>query len=225
MARSILTTYSQRMRRLTAFGFCLADRLIFACFRVHFPVRARARKRSSTASSSCRAAPESSRASRDEPMARYAGIERNCGRAFAPFCRFRRVFVVGSSCVPHRDLPPDQIEKLAKLDDVMDVQATVADPQFKKMDQTAYTDGAAFADMGNRIQVTSTKIHQFSKGPEFDQLADRLHAGAETLSAAASAKDAAKASSTLASRRHAKSVTRSSSDGALAKNRAERRTR
>ena len=110
-------------------------------------------------------------------------------------------FLVASACVPHRDLPPDQIEKLTKLDDVMDVQATVADPQFKKMDETAYTDAdwAAFADMGNRIQVTSTKIHQFSKGPEFDQLADRLHAGAEALSAAASAKDAAKASSTLAS--------------------------
>jgi len=104
-----------------------------------------------------------------------------------------------AACVPHRDLPPDQIDKLTKLDDVMDVQATVSDPQFKKAGEASYGDAdwAAFADMGSRIQVTSKKIHQFSKGPEFDALADRLHAGAENLSAAASAKDAAKASETL----------------------------
>ena len=108
-------------------------------------------------------------------------------------------FVLAASCVPHRDLPPDQINQLTKLDDVMDVQATVSDPQFKKAGETSYSDAdwAAFTDMGNRIQVTSAKIHQFSKGPEFDQLADRLHAGAQNLSAAASAKDAAKASATL----------------------------
>jgi hypothetical protein len=107
------------------------------------------------------------------------------------------LFVV--SCVPHRDLPPDQINQLTKLDDVMDVQATVSDPQFSKRDQTTFSDAdwAAFTDMGNRIQVTSMKIKQFSKGPDFDQLADRLHTGAQNLSAAASAKDAAKASATL----------------------------
>jgi cytochrome c556 len=104
-----------------------------------------------------------------------------------------------ASCVPHRDLPPDQINQLTKLDDVMDVQATVSDPQFSKRDQTTFSDAdwAAFADMGNRIQVTSLKIHQFSKGPEFDQLADKLHTGAQNLSAAATAKDAPKASATL----------------------------
>ncbi len=107
--------------------------------------------------------------------------------------------VFAASCVPHRDLPPDQINQLTKLDDVMDVQATVSDPQFKKIGDTTFADAdwAAFTDMGNRIQVTSLKIKQFSKGPEFDQLADRLHTGAQNLSAAASAKDAAKASSTL----------------------------
>src|ERR1035441_3340478 len=107
--------------------------------------------------------------------------------------------VFAASCVPHRDLPPDQINQLTKLDEVMDVQATVSDPQFKKIGETSYADAdwAAFADMGNRIQVTSLKIHQFSKGPEFDQLADRLHTGAQNLAAAATAKDAAKASATL----------------------------
>jgi hypothetical protein len=104
------------------------------------------------------------------------------------------------ACVPKRDLPPDQIEKLGKLDDVMDVQSTVADPQFKKIGAASYVDAdwAGFADMASRLQVTSKKIHQFSKGPEFDKFADRLHAGADALATAATAKDAAAASSSLA---------------------------
>jgi len=101
---------------------------------------------------------------------------------------------------PHRDYSPDQIEKLGELQQVMDVQATVADPQFKKIDKSSYdeADWAAFTDMGNRIQVTSRKAKQFSKGPGFDALADRLHDDAEKLSAAAAAKDARAASDTLA---------------------------
>jgi hypothetical protein len=103
-------------------------------------------------------------------------------------------------CVPKRDLPPDQIEKLGKLDEVMDVQSTVADPQFKKIGAASYADAdwAAFADMANRIQVTSGKIHQFTKGPEFDSFADRLHTQAQALAAAATAKDGHAASATLA---------------------------
>jgi hypothetical protein len=101
---------------------------------------------------------------------------------------------------PHRDLPGDQIEKLTKLDEVMDVQATLADPQFKKMHDPTYGDAdwAAFADVGSRIQITSKKVHQFSKGADFDAFADTLHKHAEELSAAASAKDAKAASAALA---------------------------
>ena len=109
---------------------------------------------------------------------------------------------LAAACVPHRDLPPDQIEKLDKLSDVMDVQATIADPQFKKIDDYASygdADYAAFADVGNRLQVTSAKIHQFSKGPDFDHLADELHGHARQLATAASAKDARAASGALAS--------------------------
>ena len=47
---------------------------------------------------------------------------------------------LATACVPHRDLPPDQIEKLGKLEEVMHVQATVADPQFKKIGNTSFTD-------------------------------------------------------------------------------------
>ncbi len=103
------------------------------------------------------------------------------------------------ACVPKRDLPPAEIEKLGSLEDVMDVQATVADPQFKKSDATTFSDAdwAALADMGSRLQVTSKKTLQFSKGPEFDQLANQLHAKAEALSAAAAAKDANAARASL----------------------------
>ena len=112
------------------------------------------------------------------------------------------VCVLGSSlvgCVPKRDLPPDQIEKLDKLDEVMDVQATVMDPQFKKIGAASYVDldWAEFTDASNRLQVTSRKIHQFTKGPEFDKLADQLHTTAEQLSTAAKAKDGAAASTAL----------------------------
>ncbi len=108
--------------------------------------------------------------------------------------------LVAAACVPKRDLPPAEIEKLGRLKDVMDVQATVADPQFSKIGETSYDDAdyRAFADVGNRIQVTSAKIKQFSKGPEFDGFADRLHAKAEELAAAASAKNAQAASDALA---------------------------
>jgi cytochrome c556 len=101
---------------------------------------------------------------------------------------------------PHRDLPPDQIEKLGDLASVMDVQATVADPQFKRIGEASYADAdwAAFADTGNRLQATSRKVLQFSKGPEFDGFANQLHGHAEQLSAAATAKDPKAASDALA---------------------------
>ncbi len=109
--------------------------------------------------------------------------------------------LVAAACVPHRDLPPDEIEKLDKLDKVMDVQATIADPQFKKAGQASYTDAdwAAFADVATRLQVTSKKAHQFTQGPEFDKLADALHDKAGALGQAASAKDAKAASDALVS--------------------------
>lgn len=104
-----------------------------------------------------------------------------------------------AACVPKRDLPPAEIEKLPSLDQVMDVQATVSDPQFGKIGKASFDDQdwAAFADMGSRLQVTSAKTKQFSKGPDFDALADQLHVRAEALSTAASSKDARAASDAL----------------------------
>ena len=82
----------------------------------------------------------------------------------------------------------------------MDVQATIADPQMKKAGNTQYADAdyAAFAEVSNRIQATSTKAKEFTRGPDFDKLADQLHETAVKLGAAAGAKDAKGSSDALA---------------------------
>lgn len=110
------------------------------------------------------------------------------------------VAVAVCACVPKKDLPPDQIDKLTKLSDVMDVQATVVDPQFKKIGNASYTDAdwAAFTDAGVRIQSTTAKIKAFSKGAGFDELAAQLSNHAKSLADAAAAKNAAAASKSLA---------------------------
>ena len=104
------------------------------------------------------------------------------------------------ACVKQRNLSTDEIPKLTKLDDVMDVQSTIADPQFKKIGQATYSDAdwAAFADTSARISATSLKIKDFSKGAGFDALAVQLSEKAKALGDAATAKDAAAASKALA---------------------------
>lgn len=89
-----------------------------------------------------------------------------------------------------RDVPAKDIPGLGKLDEVMDVQATVADPQFSKIGAASYGDAdyAAFADVSERIQATSLKTKSFSKGPGFDALADRLGEVAKRLGEAAASK-------------------------------------
>ena len=100
---------------------------------------------------------------------------------------------------PIKNTPLPDIPKLTSLDDVMDNQATVADPQMKKAGQTTYADAdwAAFTDLSTRIQATSLKIKDFSKGPDFDALAMQLNAKAKALGDAAAAKDVAGASGAL----------------------------
>jgi cytochrome c556 len=102
-------------------------------------------------------------------------------------------------CASKMTTPLGDIAKLTKLDDVMDNQATAADPELKKIGQGAYGDAdwAAFAAASERIQATSLKIKDFSKGPEFDGLAMQLNAKAKALGVAAGAKDAAGASGAL----------------------------
>jgi cytochrome c556 len=107
------------------------------------------------------------------------------------------ILVLG--CAAKRSTPLEEIPKLTKLADVMDNQSTVADPLFKKMNQTAFTDEEfkAMEDAAARLQVTAPKIKDFSKGPEFDALATRLGEKAAALGEAAKAKNAAGAATAL----------------------------
>lgn len=88
--------------------------------------------------------------------------------------------------------PTGDIPKLKNLEEVMDNQATTIDPQFKKMGQAKFDDVelAGFVTASERVQATSLKIKDFSKGTDFDQLAMKLNEKAKALGTAAAAKDA-----------------------------------
>ena len=103
------------------------------------------------------------------------------------------------ACAPARNTPIAEIPKLTSIDEVMYNQATTADPQWKKIGQTSFTDEeyATFTMVSQRISATSLKIKDFSKGPEFDALAVRLHDKADALGKAAEAKDAAASNTAL----------------------------
>lgn len=107
-------------------------------------------------------------------------------------------FAVGCAA-PKKEVTPEQVQGLTKLDEVMAAQATYADPLMKKRDQPAFTDAefAAMIDASARLQATSMKTKEFSKGPGFDELAARLHGQAEALGAAGQAKEADKARAAL----------------------------
>ncbi|MEZ4312494.1 MAG: cytochrome c [Polyangiaceae bacterium] len=100
---------------------------------------------------------------------------------------------------PVKNTPVAEIPKLTTLDEVMDNQATTADPQFKKIGNASFTDEdfAAFAEAAQRLAATSLKTKDFSKGPDFDALAMKLNGTAEALGKAAEAKDGAAANAAL----------------------------
>jgi len=109
--------------------------------------------------------------------------------------------LAAAACAPpQRDVAAAAVPQLKSLEEVMDVQATIADPQLKKAGNAQYAaaDYAAFAEVSNRIQATSTKAKEFTRGPDFDKLADQLHETAVKLGAAAGAKDAKGSSDALA---------------------------
>ncbi len=104
-------------------------------------------------------------------------------------------------CAPPKlSTPLTDIPHLKTLAEVMDDQATIADPQFRKIGQASFSDDdfTALAQVGERIQVTSTKIKDFSKGPEFDAFAMQLNGHAKALQDASTAKDSAAAGKALA---------------------------
>jgi len=111
--------------------------------------------------------------------------------------------LVGAALVacgpPMKQTPVEEIPKLTKLTDVMDNQATVMDPLFKKIGQTSFTDEdwAALTAAAAKVQATSLKIKDFSKGAEFDALAMKLNQGATELANSYATKDAATANKAL----------------------------
>jgi len=120
-----------------------------------------------------------------------------------PFPRLCLALLLGLAAAcgpPQRDVPAADVPKLASLSELMDAQATVADPQMKKAGAATYADAdyAAFTELSSRIQATSVKAKEFSKGPGFDKLADQLHETAAKLGTASAAKDAKGSSDALA---------------------------
>ena len=113
------------------------------------------------------------------------------------------VVIVGAAAAcgpPQKSTPVEEIPKLTKLEDVMANQATVMDPLFKKIGQTTFTDEdwASLTAAATRVQATSAKIKDFSKGAEFDALAMKLNQQAAELGNTYATKDAAAANTALA---------------------------
>ncbi len=111
------------------------------------------------------------------------------------------VLVTGAAACgpPMKQTPVEEIPKLTKLEDVMDNQSTAMDPLFKKIGQTSFTDAdwAAMTAAAARVQATSLKIKDFSKGAEFDALAMKLNQQATELSNSYASKDASAANTAL----------------------------
>jgi cytochrome c556 len=96
--------------------------------------------------------------------------------------------------------PLGAIPRLTSLADVMDNQKGDFDPQFAKVGQDAFSDDdfAAFAKAAERLQVTSLKAKDFSKGrPAFEALTMKVGDQAKVLATAAAAKDTAGAKAAL----------------------------
>jgi hypothetical protein len=101
---------------------------------------------------------------------------------------------------PVKNTPIAEIPKIAKLSEVMDNQATVMDPLFKKLGQNQFSDEewAAITEAGARVQATSLKIKDFSKGAEFDAIAMKLNQYATDLTNSYANKNVAAANDALA---------------------------
>jgi hypothetical protein len=116
----------------------------------------------------------------------------------------RKVLLVAAvlllGCAPDKNTPLGEIAKLPTLEDVMDNQKTAADPQFAKMGSATFTDAdfATFGQAAERIQATSLKTKEFSKGrAEFETLTMRVNEKAKALATASAAKDATGAKAAL----------------------------
>ncbi len=98
-----------------------------------------------------------------------------------------------SCAAPSRDYTPDQIASETDFEELMYVQATVADPRFKlakglDAGKMSENDFEQFLDMGTRLQLTAKRIGEISK-KDFAGLDKQLGAEAAMLAKFARALD------------------------------------
>lgn len=104
--------------------------------------------------------------------------------------------IVAAACtVPVRNYDAAQIQAVTDLEELMHVNATVADPRFELAEdlegQTPSTEQwADFLDMGMRLQVTSRQGMHFSMGEGFDAYMLKLGEQAAELEQAVRAQEA-----------------------------------
>ena len=106
--------------------------------------------------------------------------------------------VLVACAAPNRPYDVDQIGTLDNLEDLMDVQATFADPAFDRLDglgdgELADADWQMFHTMGTRLVATSSRIRALglSQGEDFDAWNNDLGMRAGQLAQAADVRDRA----------------------------------
>lgn len=106
--------------------------------------------------------------------------------------------LIGAACAaPTRDFDAEQIRAVVDFEELMYVNATVADPRFKlaaELEGSVPTDAQweEFADMAKRLQATSRQGLTFGKGDGFDAYFEQLIGQAEELGRAVEAREAEK---------------------------------
>ncbi|MHC4134261.1 MAG: cytochrome c [Planctomycetota bacterium] len=104
------------------------------------------------------------------------------------------VALLGACSPPERDYDEEQIRAVKDLEELMYVQATVADRRFRlarRVDPQAMTPAqfAEFEDMGRRLRASTRVLPKFSKGPGFDAYVEQLATRSGELERAAKARD------------------------------------
>lgn len=104
------------------------------------------------------------------------------------------IAILAACSPPERDYEEERILQVKDLEELMYVQATVADRRFRlarRVDPQKMTKAqfAEFEDMGRRLRASAQVLPKFSKGPGFDVYAKQLDARARELERAAEARD------------------------------------
>ena len=106
------------------------------------------------------------------------------------------VLVLAACAPPKRDFNAEQIANVQDLEELMYVQATVADPRFslardKTAEELTDDDYAAFLDMGTRLQLTSKRLAEWARSRGFEEYAKEQGTKAADVAALAKARDGA----------------------------------